>query len=305
MKVLILGGNGFIGGHLVDAFQLSGSKVRVLDRPHSLRTKPIAGVDYRHADFQDQASLAEALVDIDLVLHLVSSTVPSTSNLDPIADIESNLVGSVRLLQQMRQVGTPRIIFLSSGGTVYGNPKQLPVSESHPLQPISSYGVVKVAIENYLNMYQVLYGLSSTVLRVSNPYGPRQAHIGVQGAIPTFFNRILSEESIKIWGEGEIIRDYIFIDDLVQAIMAAANQSVNGVFNIGAGSGVSLIELLKTVGEVAQVTPKIEFLAARDFDVKETYLDITKAKTHLGWEPTVSLRDGCERYWAWLKSAQL
>ncbi len=282
-----------------------GTSVRVLDRPESLRHEPHAGVDYRFADFQDQASLAEALVDIDIVIHLVSSTVPSTSNLDPVADIEGNLVGTVRLLQQMRQSGAQRVIFFSSGGTVYGNPQQLPVHESHPLNPISSYGVVKVAIENYLRMYDTLYGIQSTILRVSNPFGPRQAHLGVQGVIPTFFNRMRQQEPIKIWGKGEIVRDYIYIDDLVAAVLSAAKCPTGGIYNVGAGSGASILELLEMITSVSGIEPTIEYLPSRNFDVNEIVLDISKARSELNWHPTIPLREGCERYWEWLKTTSI
>lgn len=304
MNILILGGNGFIGSHLVDAFINDGAKVRVLDRPQSLRHDPLPGVDYRFADFQDQSNLAEALIDIDLVIHLVSSTVPSTSNLDAIADIEGNLVGSVKLMNQMRQIGNRRMIFLSSGGTVYGNPASLPVPETHPLNPISSYGIVKVAIEQYLGMYQQLYGISSTILRVSNPFGPRQSHLGVQGVIPTFFHRILEGESIKVWGTGDNVRDYIYIDDLVSAVVAASKRDAPGIYNIGAGTGTSLLDLIKTVSQASGVEPKIEFLPERDFDVKAVVLDIAKAAQTFDWQPRIGLQDGCQQYWQWLQKAR-
>jgi len=192
MKALVLGGGGFLGSHLVDELLKKNHDVRVLDRAaEQYRTTPDA-VDYRLGDFADPAVVAEALQDIDTVYHLASATVPSTSNLDPAADITANLVPGVRLFEQLVRLGVRRIVFLSSGGTVYGDPKLMPVAVEHPVSPLCSYGVVKVATEHYLHMFQELYGLSPTILRASNPYGPRQGHLGVQGAIATFLNRLLA-----------------------------------------------------------------------------------------------------------------
>lgn len=181
MKALVLGGCGFIGSHLVDRLLASGHKVRVLDRAPELYRAPIANVDYRFGDFADAPLLAEALEGIEVVYHLISTTVPPTSNLDPVADVEGNLINTLRLLQLMVQKNIPKIVFLSSGGTVYGIPETVPIPESHPLRPICSYGVVKVAIENYFQMFHQLHGLVYVVLRASNPYGERQGHAGVQG----------------------------------------------------------------------------------------------------------------------------
>lgn len=179
MRALVIGGSGFIGSHLVDSLLKQGKKVRVFDRAPERFRGAQRGVDFVQGSFDDVAALAEALSDVDQVFHLLSTTVPSTSNLNPVADIEGNLINSVRLLELMRASDVRRIVYLSSGGTVYGIPQTDPVAESHPLRPISSYGIVKVAVENYLHLEQQLHGLHPVVLRVSNPYGPRQGHGGV------------------------------------------------------------------------------------------------------------------------------
>lgn len=299
-QVLILGGNGFIGSHLVRALVGAGARVRVLDRGRNLLCEPLAGVDYRYADFDDIASLAEALADVDLVVHLISTTVPGTGNLDPVADIEGNLVGTVRLLQQMRELGVPRLLFLSSGGTVYGNTETVPIPEEHALCPRSSYGIVKVAIEHYIAMFASLSGLRALVLRVSNPYGPEQGHVGVQGVIATFFKRTLDGDPIKIWGDGSAVRDYIYIDDLVAFIVDAVRMEIDGVFNVGSGQGTSICELLSIIAKVSGRDAEVAFLPARGFDVRTVVLDTAKARHATGWSPKVSLLDGCEQYWAWL-----
>lgn len=303
MKALVLGGNGFIGTHLVDALISANIKVRVYDRPGSQRYPANPRVDYRSADMHDLASLAEALAEVDIVFHLVSSNVPSTSVLDPVSDVQNNLVGSLRLLQQMKQTGVTRIVFVSSGGAVYGNPDQLPVSEGHPLRPISSYGVVKVAIESYLGMYAELYGFSTTIIRPSNPYGPKQTRVGVQGVIPTFFGKLMTGEPVSVWGTGDVVRDYIYIDDLVSAIVELTKAGCEGVFNVGSGVGTSLMEVIETISTVSGLKPEIEFKPSRSFDVKTVVLDIDKTQSQIEWSPQVPLKAGCESYWRWLISS--
>jgi UDP-glucose 4-epimerase len=301
IRILVLGGNGFIGSHLVEALVAGGARVRVLAKSGCQQIQPLHGVDYQYADFADSASVAEALVDVDIVVHLISTTVPSTANLDPVADIHGNLLSTVRLLQQMRDMGINRLVFLSSGGTVYGNTKYVPIPEHHERNPLSSYGIVKVAIENYIEMFGNQYGLRSLVLRVSNPYGPRQGHLGVQGVIPTFFQRIIAGDEIRIWGDGSNVRDYLYISDLVSFIVQSIKKDLAGVYNVGSGQGASLREVLSLIEDIAGVTAKIQYLPPRGFDVKKVVLDITKARQALNWEPEVSLRDGCERYWKWAK----
>jgi UDP-glucose 4-epimerase len=303
-RILVLGGNGFIGSHLVEALTESGQHIRVLGRAGSLRTEPLHDVDYRYADFADTASVAESLVDVDVVVHLISTTVPTTANLDPVADIKGNLLATVRLLQQMRDVGVSRLVFLSSGGTVYGNAKSIPIAEEHERNPVSSYGIVKVAIENYIAMFSSQYGLKSLVLRVSNPYGPRQGHLGVQGVIPTFFQRIITGDEIRIWGDGSNVRDYLYITDLVSFITKSISQDLTGVFNVGSGQGVSLRDVLSLIEEISGTSANAKFLPPRGFDVQKVVLDISKARKALNWSPLVPLHEGCERYWKWAQGKE-
>lgn len=298
-RILVLGGNGFIGSHLVEALAANGARVRVLSRSGCKRIQPIEGVDYRYADFTDAMSLAEALVDIDIVVHLISTTVPATANLDPGADIKGNLLPTVRLLQEMRDLGIFRLVFVSSGGTVYGDVKSVPISEEHERNPLSSYGIVKVAIENYITMFGMQYGMRSLILRVSNPYGPRQGHLGIQGVIPTFFQRIVSGDEVRIWGDGSTVRDYLYISDLVSFMVPAINKDLTGVYNVGSGQGIALRDVLSLVEDISGMSANVKYLPARGFDVKKVILDISKARKALDWEPSVSLREGCEHYWRW------
>jgi UDP-glucose 4-epimerase len=300
-RYLVLGGSGFIGSHVVLRLAELGHRVRVLDRAELPAELHQPGIEYRRVDFADIPSVAEGLADVDCVLHLVSTTVPGTANLDPIADVEGNLIGSIRLLQQMREVDIKRLVFLSSGGTIYGDPTITPVPEEHCIAPLSSYGIVKASIEAYLSMFARLSDFRNLVLRVSNPYGARQGHVGVQGVIPTFFQRIREDRPIRIWGDGSAVRDYLYIDDLAEAIVAATTREIVGTFNIGSGVGTSLADLLSLIARVSGRTPHIEYVPSRGFDVRSIVLDISKAHRVFQWQPQVLLEEGCRRYWEWLE----
>lgn len=302
MRALVLGGNGFIGSHLVDALHMVGCRVRVFDRSPNRYQEPRPAIDYRIGSFGDSAQIAEALQDVDVVFHLISTSVPSTSNLDPVADIEGNLIGTVVLLQQMVKLGVKRIVYLSSGGTVYGNPSVESVPETHPLNPICSYGVIKVAIENYLHMFNQLHAIEPVVLRASNPFGPRQGHVGVQGVIPTFLQRLKDGERTQIWGDGSVVRDYIYISDLVSLCLKAGLGDTVGVFNAGSGVGHSLNDLLDIIRRVSGDELAVDYLPGRSFDVKRITLDISKAASEFDWQPAIDIETGIHEHWAWLSS---
>lgn len=302
MNVLVLGGNGFIGSHIVDELLTAGHSVRVFDRFLEKYRPPLLGVDYRTGQFGDAFSMAEALQGIEIVYHLISTTVPGTSNLNPVADINDNLIATVVLLDQMVKIGVKRIVYLSSGGTVYGKPLKVPIPEDHPLNPICSYGVVKVAIENYLNMYQELYGLRPTIIRPSNPFGPRQGHEGVQGVIATFIAKIFHDHPIKVWGDGSIIRDYMSVSDLARLCVIAGDDKFCGIFNAGSGTGISVTNLIELLKNVSGKQPDVLYELGRAFDVKEMVLDIAHTKTITGWHPSVSFADGLQQHWNWYSS---
>ncbi|WP_198399413.1 NAD-dependent epimerase/dehydratase family protein [Caballeronia calidae] len=295
-NVLVMGGNGFLGRHLVRALLARGANVRVFDRGHG-GTQPSEGVAYFQGDLATGAGLDRALAGVDVVYHLISTTIPSTSNANPIYDVESNLLGTLRLLETMRAAGVNKIVFTSSGGTVYGNPGVVPVREDAPLQPISSYGIVKVAIEQYLRLNCALQQLNAAVLRLANPYGPGETRIGVHGVIPTFFAKAVANDPIEIWGDGSVIRDYIHVDDAVAALVQAANWTGFNLYNVGSGVGHSLIDILEVVKKVSGIVPNVVFHPSRSFDVKAIYLDIARITSETGWRPTVDLEQGCRMFW--------
>ncbi len=297
MRVLVLGGNGFLGSHIVDELLLHNHEVSIFDRSVNKDYKRVDNVRYYWGDFSDSMLMAEALETVDLVIHCISTTVPSTSNRNPTLDIQQNLITTVNLLESMTGAGVKRLIYLSSGGTVYGTPKQLPVNEEHPLNPICSYGVVKVAIENYIGMFKALYGLQPIILRPSNPYGERQGHAGVQGALSTFVNNTLSNRQITIWGDGEIRRGYIYVKDMAVLCRLAADSSAEGTYNVCSGTSHSLNELLALTQSVTGIKPNVTYQPSRAFDVKNIVLDISKAQQAFNWTPKFTIEEGIAAFY--------
>jgi UDP-glucose 4-epimerase len=300
MNALVLGGNGFIGSHLVDLLLEKGHFVRVLDKAKERFRTPLPDVDYRLVPFDDKTELAESLTGIEVVFHLISTTVPGTSSLDPAYDIQSNLITSISLLNLMVKAGIKKIVFLSSGGTVYGDPSITPTPETQLLNPICSYGIVKAAIENYMLMYKKLYQLEPIIIRASNPYGPRQGHFQVQGVISTFLNNIKLNKDLTVWGTGGNVRDYLFINDLVNILYMAGTSTESDIFNAGSGVGTSINELIKIISSITDREPKVNYLTRRGFDVKKIVLDISKTKNTFNWKPETTLESGIIKYWNFL-----
>ncbi|MDQ6962943.1 MAG: NAD-dependent epimerase/dehydratase family protein [Mariprofundaceae bacterium] len=301
MKVLVLGGNGFIGSHVVDQLLLEGYQVRIFDRSPEHHREPLAQVDYIFGTFDDQLQVAKAMQGVDAICHLISTTVPSTSNLDPIADVQSNLVNTLSLLESMRKNGVRRLLYLSSGGTVYGNPKYSPIDEEHPLNPICSYGVVKVAIEKYLMMYQYLYDLDVIIFRPSNPYGPRQSYVGVQGLISVLLNKALTGDTFQMWGDGSIVRDYLHVTDLAKLCVHGLSSDHCGVYNAGSGQGYSVHDILAIVHDLTHQKIHVHANVGRDFDVKKVVLNINAAVSIFHWQPEITLTQGIQTHLSWLQ----
>lgn len=303
MNTLILGGNGFIGSNLVDRLLSEGHKVRVFDKYEEHYRKPLASVEYCFGDFGNRGAIAEALSDIDVVYHLITTTVPKTSNDDPAFDVQSNVVDTISLLDQCVAKKVKKVVFVSSGGTVYGNPSTLPICEESATDPECSYGIAKLAIEKYLALYHLLHGLDYTIVRPSNPYGERQNPNGIQGAVTVFLGKVAKGETIEIWGDGEIVRDYIYIGDLIDGIYKAATiASSCRIFNLGSGTGHSLNEIVAAIKSVTGRTVQVEYKAKRKFDIPRVYLDIQKAKNELGWYPKTSLENGIKQTWEFINS---
>lgn len=302
MRALILGGNGFIGSHLTDALLARGHAVRSYDKYAELYREPLTGVEYLVGDFGNRGLLADALHGVDVVFHLVSTTVPKTSNDDPAFDVQSNVIDTLGLLDLCVARKIARVVYISSGGTVYGEPASLPIREDSQTTPLCSYGITKLCVEKYLELYRRLHGLDYVILRPSNPYGPRQNPGSIQGAISVFLGNVATGQPIRIWGDGSVVRDYLYIQDLAEGICRAAETGArHRLFNLGSGSGVSLRQIVEVVDAVTGRKSNVEFLPRRQFDVPEIYLDVTRAAEELDWRPTVGLRDGVARTWDFVR----
>jgi UDP-glucose 4-epimerase len=305
-RCLVLGGRGFIGSHLTQALLDQGFPVRCFDRPRS------GGGDGQHVehanfelcegDFVDPSDLARALKGIDTCFHLVSTTLPKSSNANPAFDVESNLLGTIHLLTQAVKAGVRKVIFVSSGGTVYGVPETVPIPETHPTDPVCSYGIAKLAIEKYLALFYQQHGLDYTVLRLANPFGEGQRIDSSQGAVAVFLGRILHGEAVEVWGDGSVIRDYIHIDDVVDALLLSVEYKGNDrLFNIGSGRGHSINEVLDVLEQAVGQRADRRYQSSRSFDVPVSVLSIESARRALGWSPKVDFAHGVERFVVWMK----
>lgn len=301
MKCLVLGGNGFIGSHLVDQLLAEGHRVRVFDKNEEYYRKPIPQVEYQYGDFGNRGLLMEALADTDAVFHLISTTLPKTSNDDPAFDVQSNVIETLFLLEQCVVRKVRKLIFISSGGTVYGNPSIVPIPENSPTDPECSYGITKLTIEKYLYLYWYLHGLDYCILRLANAYGERQRPTATQGVVPVFLERALRSEEIVVWGDGSVIRDYIHVTDIASALTKALTYSgETRIFNIGSGVGHNLNEVIQVIESITAQPLRVKYTESRSFDVPINVLDISRARNDLNWKPTVSFQEGIARVYAWM-----
>lgn len=296
MNVLVLGGGGFIGSHIAEALHAQGVNVRIFNRGASTN---FLDCDWVSGDFLDKKLLLSALRDIDVVVHSLGTSVPATSAMDPVSDVESNLVGTLQLLAAMRESGVLRLIYLSSGGTVYGNAGLGLIPEDCPLSPISSYGAVKVAIEKFIGVAAHEWGLRPVILRPSNPYGERQAG-GRQGLISNILNRAISGQPVTVFGDGLYVRDYVYVRDLAELVVAAVSADEVGTFNVGASVGHTVLDIVKIAEAVTGTAISVERMAARRFDVREIVLDCSLAASVFGWSAATDIGSGMTAHFDWL-----
>lgn len=298
MKCIILGGLGFIGMHLASHLVKRGYHVSIYDNklPDNFIKSDLANlVHFIGGDIEEVGCVKAAIKEADIVFWLVTATNPYSSNQDPERDIASNLLPFVSILKLLCESNIKKFIYASSGGTVYGSPVKLPIDESHPTHPICSYGITKLAMEKYLYFYDKIYNLNYCVLRIANPYGKLKFiddNYG-PGVIGSFVKNYLEDSPINIWGDGSIIRDYIYIDDVVTSLISAANYTgEEKVFNIGTQFGSSIDDIISTIEATTKNRPSKIYHPSRNFDVNANILDITRAKLELCWEPKILLKDG-------------
>ncbi len=296
---VVLGGGGFIGTNLCRRLADSGHRVRAFGRRQPF-ADGLSGVEWHAGDFNDTASVAAAIESFDVVFHLIHATMPQAADLDIQGDVRNNVLPSIALLEQCHRAGTKRVVFASSGGTVYGNARQIPTPETAPTDPICAYGISKLAIEKYLALFEHRFGLGFRVLRIANPYGPFQFALKNQGVIAALIGRALRDEPVEIWGDGSVVRDFVFAEDVADALIAAAtDQGDERVFNIGGGQGRSLRDIVAAIEHAMGKRLRLEWKPARALDVPVSVVSVERAARVLHWVPATPFESGLERTIAW------
>lgn len=310
MNILILGAAGFIGTNLT--FNLSKNKddkITLVDKNKeyfvNIEKKCLKNVTIKEASLDEKMDFS-ILDGQDIVYHLVSSNVPTTSNQHISLDIQANVLFSAYLFDACVEHSVKKVVFISSGGTVYGKEATCPLSEETPTNPISSYGIQKVTIEKLLYLYNYMYGLDYRIIRLANPYGPYQRPNGVLGAVTTFTYKAIKREEIQVYGDGSVVRDYIYIDDAINAIIKVVNgENKHHTFNLGCGYGTSIKELLLTIEKALGIELKIVYRAGRTVDVPVNYLDISRYEKYYGKLNPISLEEGIKRTAKFMKEELL
>ena len=306
MRILVTGGAGFIGSNVVDGLLARGHDVAVFDDLSSGRRE---FVDPRATLFEGDLARPEdverciAEFRPEVVDHHAAQIDVRKSVSDPIHDARTNVLGSIGLLQSCSRHAVRKVIYASTGGALYGEGRQLPATEDHPVNPEAPYGISKHTVEHYLYLWKLLHGLDYTVLRYPNVYGPRQNPHGEAGVNAIFIGMMLHGERPRIFGTGEQVRDYAFVGDIVAANVLALDRGAGQMFNIGTGVGTSVLDIVRTINEVlgTRIEPILE--AARAGEIQRIYLDASRAKADLGWVPTVSFREGLKRTIDWHRAS--
>lgn len=302
MKIAIMGAAGFIGTNLAMALLKHGyvseditKLVLVDEKIEYFDSNPIKDdgcVKIVVRNFDQRTDFRDLIEDMDVVFHLISTTNPSMSNQNISDEITVNIAVTANLLEACVEKKVGKIVFISSGGTVYGN-APCPIPETANTNPINTYGIQKLAIEKLLYLYHYLYGLDYRIARLSNPYGPYQRPDGRLGAVTTFTNRALKGETIEVYGDGSVIRDYIYIDDAVKAVLNISFcECKYKVYNVGSGIGISIHEVLKEIKEIAAGNLRINFMPGRNVDLQKNYLDIKRYEKEFGRIAMTKLCEG-------------
>lgn len=299
-RVLVLGGTGFLGTEIAAAFVAAGVPTSVAARhaPDERHARRLAGAEVVLGDAEEPGFLDELLEGVTDVVHAVGCPFPAESNLDPVGDVERTLPGFLEVLQVLRRHPGIRFTFLSSGGTVYGNPEVLPVGEEAPCDPTTSYGILKLAAEKYVGLYRMLYGIDGHVLRVSNAYGPLQLPGRGQGVVAAFLASARRGNPVHLYGDGTILRDYVHATDVASALVALSSlDELPGVCNVGSGIGRTVAEVLRLVEEVTGRPLLVEHFEDRPFDVRAIVLDTRRLANLIDWRP-VGLAEGIIATWS-------
>lgn len=293
MRILVTGGAGFIGSHVVGALLKNGAKVAIVDNLSTGRRDNVPPGAAFYMEDITSPSIREVLAAErpETIVHLAAQPVAPRSIEDPCFDATVNVTGTVNLLEAARTFGVRRLVYTSSAA-VYGDPIYLPVDEAHPVQPISPYGVSKYTAEVYMNTFRRLYGLEGVVLRLANVYGPGQDAVGEGGVVAIFCRRLFTGDPLEIFGDGEQTRDFIYVKDVVAAVTAAFKRGAGEILNIGTGRGTSVNELIRAFNDISGKDAVPRYCPPRPGDIRHSVLNPLKAGEVLAWKPVFSLSAG-------------
>lgn len=307
MKILVTGGAGFIGSHVTDRFVEEGHEVVVLDNlvtgdRRNLNPKArFVEMDIRDGKGVEQLLAAE---QFDVIDHHAAQMDVRKSTEDPIYDAEVNILGSINLIMNATRYGVKKFIYISTGGAVYGEPTRLPVEEGDPINPECQYGISKHTVEHYLHLYRLLYKLKFTVLRYPNVYGPRQNPRGEAGVIAIFAGKMLEGEAPTVFGDGQQLRDYVYVSDVAEANALALSKGDGEIINVGSEKGASVQELFDHLKALTGFKGESKPAPLRPGEIYKIYLSGRKAKSVLGWEPVIPLQQGLRQTVEWTEQVR-
>ena len=307
MNIAIIGGAGFIGVNL--AIRLSSfpdNRITVVDRDESffepLRKLNLSNVAFLVGSFDNDTDFDRQVKGQDVIYHLASTTIPGTSNQHIPEELDSNVTVTARLFDACVKQKVKNVIFISSGGTVYGKKGKCPIEENMVTYPISSYGIQKLAIEKMLYLYRYQFGLDYRIIRLANPYGPYQRPNGRLGVVTTFIYKAMTDGRLEVYGDGTVVRDFIYIDDAVKGIINIADGDCEyRVFNLGSGKGTSVNQVIDSIKKIVRDDICVEYESSRSGDVPENYLDISRYEKYYGKLDPMSLEEGIKRTMDFLK----
>ena len=291
---MVLGANGFIGSHIVDALSGAGYAVRAFDRFGTSEQFEMAdNIEIVRGDLYEESTLADALKNTDYVFHCFSATTPYSSDNDPISDVEKNLLPSIKIFEQCVRAKIKKVVFISSGGAIYGPiAEEKAASEDDAASPVSPYGINKLAIEGYLAYFKRKHGLDYVAYRLSNPYGPRQVTRNNQGVVPTFIEKMSKQEEITVVGNGEASRDYVYIGDIGSMISGSFAHAKQGIYNLGKGEQASLNDIITALSSTLGTEPVIRRVEEPKTFLKHAGLSTKRFEEEFGLRAETSLQEG-------------
>ncbi len=309
-EVLLIGGMGYVGRQLQRPLLKAGYRVHVLDKT-APEERGKEEIEFHEGLLSDESILREVLGRCGTVFYLASESVPTTTVKHPALEGELNVLPFLKFLDIFQDYPGVHLVYISSGGTIYGNPETIPVDESSSVAPISYHGAGKAAIETFLRICSGQFDHLITILRPSNLYGPHQPYVTGFGIIRTMLEKLKQDEPVEIWGDGEVIRDYLYIDDFIAACVACTciksekQQKRFRIFNVSSGESISINQLCQKIEEATGRRLRKKYLPGRAIDVRSVILDYSRIKEELGWQPVVEIHEGLKRMWEWLKNLPL